>query len=81
MSMSFHMSMLLIVPLLLCINTDISLIADTPRIYMTLIKWTYVFSRYAETNTNHSRFLSNHATQHRQRSLFNKSKATARNMA
>lgn len=64
MTMAFHMSMLLIVPLLLCINKDISQSADTPRIYMTLIKWirTYVFSLLADTDTNHSRFLSNHTT-------------------
>lgn len=64
MTMAFHMSMLLIVPLLLCINKDISQSADTPRIYMTLIKWirTYVFSLLADTDTNHSCFLSNHTT-------------------
>lgn len=64
MTMAFHMSMLLIVLLLLCINKDISQSADTPRIYMTLIKWirTYVFSLLADTDTNHSRFLSNHTT-------------------
>lgn len=83
MTMAFHMSMLLIVPLLLYINTDISQLADTPRIYMTLIKWipTYVFSLHADTNTNHSLFLSNHTTERHQQGLFNRSQETARNMA
>ncbi len=83
MTMAFHMSMLLIVPLLLCINTDISQLADTPRIYMTLIKCipTYVFSLHADTDTNHSRFLSNHITERHQQGLFNRSQVTARNMA